>query len=115
MAILLTVGMILGVLAPPLRRYGKASSAILACAASLVIAVAVVDLLHPDPRIGVAAIDANRRFYRILLAFEVPALALALVSLRGFQKAFWAGWIIHGLFALRLVVILLWLQLFWHW
>lgn len=79
------------------------------------IAVAVVDLLPPDPRIGVAAIDANRRFYRILMAFELPALTLALVSLRGFKKAFWAGWIIHGLFALWVVVILVWLELFWHW
>jgi len=80
MAILLTVGMILGVLAPLLRRYGKAAFTVLACAASLVIAI--VDLLHPDPRVGLAAIDANRRFYRILLAFELPALALTLVSQR---------------------------------
>jgi hypothetical protein len=115
MAILLSVGMILGVLALLLRRYGKAASIVLACAASLVIAVAVVDLLHPDRRIGVAAIEANQRFYRMLLAFELPAWALALVSLTGFKKAFWAGWIIHGLFAMWLVVILVWLQFFWHW
>jgi hypothetical protein len=100
--------------APLLRRYQLVSPA-LAGGASAVLAVAIVGLAHPDPRIGQTAIAANRRQYLFVLACELPVLILALISLRNFKWAFWLGWAINIVFALYLAVIVVWLEFFWHW
>jgi hypothetical protein len=52
---------------------------------------APIDLAYPDVRIGKAAIEANRRFYRMMLACELPVLILALVSWEIFQVGLLAG------------------------
>ncbi len=100
--------------APLLRRYRKASLA-LACGAAAVLAVAVVGLVHVDPRIGEAAIEANRRQYLFILTCELPVLILALISFKYFKWAFWLGWAINLLFAIFVAVIVVWLEFFWHW
>ncbi|MGA7917611.1 MAG: hypothetical protein WCA00_20425 [Candidatus Acidiferrales bacterium] len=112
--ILLVLGVCLMLAAPLLRRYQLRSPAMVA-GASAVVAVAVVGLAHQDPRIGQAAIEANRRQYLFLLACELPVLVLALISLRYFKWAFWLGWTINTIFALYLAVIVVWLEFFWHW
>ncbi len=115
MAFVFILGMAFMLVAPLLRRYGSAASWVLAAGAFVVVAVAIVGLAHPDVRQGLATVEANRRFYLIVLACEVPVLALALVSQRRFKGAFWAGWIINVVFALLLIVMVIWLAFSWHW
>jgi hypothetical protein len=112
--IILILGVSLMVVAPLLRRYQKASAA-LAWGASVVLVVVIIGLAHSDPRIGQAAIEANRRQYLFVLACQLPVLVLALISLRFFKWAFWLGWAINLVFALYLTVIVVWLEFFWHW
>jgi hypothetical protein len=114
LAIVLVLGISLMIAAPLLRRYRLASPA-LAGGASMVLAFAIVGLAHSDPRIGQAAIEANRRRFLFVLACELPALVLALISLRYFTSAFWLGWAINLAFALYLTVVAVWLEFFWHW
>jgi hypothetical protein len=108
------VGIGLMLVAPFLRRFRKASLS-LACGAAAVLAVAAVGLVHVDPRIGEAAIAANRREYLFMLACELPVLILALISFKYFKWAFWLGWAINLLFAMYVAVIVVWLEFFWHW
>lgn len=112
--VLLVLGIILMMAAPLLRRYRLRSPA-LAGGASAVLLVAVVGSVHVDPRIGQAAIEANRRQYLYVLACELPVLILALVSFKYFKWAFWLGWSINLVFALYLAAIVMWLEFFWHW
>jgi hypothetical protein len=114
LAIVLVLGVSLMIAAPLLRRYQLRSPALVA-GASTVLAVAIVGLAHSDPKIGQAAIEANRRQYLFVLACELPVLILALISLRYFKWAFWLGWSINLVFALYLAVIVVWLEFFWHW
>lgn len=114
MLVLLVLGIILMIAAPLLRRYGLRSHA-LAGGASAVLLAVIVGLVHVDPRIGQAAIEANRRQYLYVLACELPVFILALISFRFFKWAFWLGWAINLVFALYLTVIIIWLELFWHW
>jgi hypothetical protein len=114
LAIILVLGIGLVIVAPSLRRYHLASSA-LAGGALTVLAVAIVGLAHSDPRVGQAAIEANRRQYLFVLACELPVLILALISLRYFKWGFWLGWAIQIVFALYLTAIFVWLEFFWHW
>ncbi len=100
--------------APFLRRYGKASL-VLACGAAAVLVMAVVGLVHVDPRIGEEAIESNRREYLFMLACELPVLILALISLKCLKWAFWLGWAINLAFAIFVAVIVVWLEFFWHW
>src|SRR5579864_4315657 len=100
--------------APFLRRYRKASLA-LACGAAAVLAVAAVGLVRVDPRIGEAAIAANRREYLFMVACDLPVLILALMSFKYFKWAFWLGWAINLAFAVYVAVIVVWLEFFWHW
>ena len=102
------------VVAPLLRRYHKASAA-LAGGALIVLLVVIVGLAHSDPRIGQAAIAANRREYLLVLACQLPVFVLALVSLRSFKWAFWLGWAMNLIFTLYLTVIVVWFEFFWHW
>jgi hypothetical protein len=97
-----------------LRRFRRRSPA-LAASASTALAVAITGWAHPDPRIGQAAMEANRRQYLFVLACELPVLILALISLRYFKWAFRLGWTIDLVFALYLAVIVVWLEFFWHW
>jgi hypothetical protein len=89
-ALMFALGVALMLMAPLLRRYRKASSA-LAGGAFIILALAFFGLIHPDARSGQAAIESNRRFYQIVLAVELPVLILALISLRYFKCAFWLG------------------------
>jgi hypothetical protein len=107
-------GIGLALLAPLLRRYHKASAA-LAVGAAAVLAVAIAGLVHQDPRIGEAAIAANRREYLFMLACELPVFILALLSFKYFKWAFWVGWAINLAFASYVTVIVVWLEFFWHW
>jgi hypothetical protein len=114
LAIVLVLGISLMIVAPLFRRYQLGSPA-LAGGASTVLALAIVGLAHTDPRIGQAAIAANRRQYLFVLACELPVLMLALISLRHFKWAFWLGWAINIVLALYLAAIFVWLEFFWHW
>jgi hypothetical protein len=77
--------------------------------------LAVFGLAYPDVRAGQAAIQSNRSFYLIVLAFELPVLALALISLRYFKYVFWLGWAANLVFTVWLIAVLVWLEFFWHW
>jgi hypothetical protein len=114
LAIVLVLGIALAMVAPLMRRYGGASFA-LGTGVSMVLAFVVVGLAHPDARIGQAAMEANRRFYLMMLACELPVLILTLISWRRLQWAFWVGWAINVAFAVYLAVIVVWLEFFWHW
>jgi hypothetical protein len=112
-AFIFALGVALMLMAPLLRRYRKSSSA-LAGGASIVLALTAFELIHPDARIGQAAIESNRRFYLIVLAVELPVFILALISLRYFKYAFWLGWSVNLVLSLLLAVVLVWLEFFWH-
>jgi hypothetical protein len=114
LAIIFFLGLSLMIVAPLLRRSNLASPA-LAGGALAVLLVALVGLLHVDPRIGQAAIESNRREYLFLLACEVPVLILALISWKGFKWAFWLGYGINAAFSIFVLVIVVWLEFFWHW
>jgi hypothetical protein len=114
LAIVLVLGISLMIAALLLRRFRRRSPA-LAASASTALAVAITGWAHPDPRIGQAAMEANRRQYLFVLACELPVLILALISLRYFKWAFRLGWTIDLVFALYLAVIVVWLEFFWHW
>jgi hypothetical protein len=107
-------GIALRLVAPPLRRYHKASSVLMA-GASIVLALTAFELIRPDARTGQAAIESNRRFYLIVIAVELPVLMLALISTLYFKYAFWPGWSVNLVFTLWLSSVLVWLQFFWHW
>jgi len=81
----------------------------------MLVVLAIAGLLHQDMREGLATVEANRREYRLMLECEIPALALALASLRWQKKLFWVGWAIHAAFTALVVVIVIWLEFFWHW
>jgi hypothetical protein len=109
-------GMVMGAITPLLRRYRRTLSAILlALAAAILAAPVVVNFIHPDPRIGLAAIDANRRFDLVVAGGELPVLVLALVSLKWLGKLYWVGWGIHLAMTVWLGVVFVWLEFFWHW
>jgi hypothetical protein len=114
LAIVLVLGIALMIVAPLFRPYRMASPA-LAGGAATVLVLAIFGLLHSDPRIGQAAIEANRRSYLAMLACELPVLILALISWKYFRWAFWIAWAINICFALYLAVIVVWLEFFWHW
>lgn len=77
--------------------------------------LSIIGLAYPDARMDQEANEANLRFYLIVLACELPVLILALISWRYFKGAFWLGWAINVAFALFLTVLVVWLELFWHW
>jgi len=112
--IIFFLGISVMIVAPLLRRYHKASPT-LAGGAFAVLAVAVVGLVHVDPRIGLAAIDQNRREYLFCLACELPVFILALISWNRFKWAFWMGWGINVAFSLIILAVVIELEFFWHW
>jgi hypothetical protein len=112
--ILFFLGLSLMLAAPLLRRYRMAPPS-LALGAFAVLAVALIGLLHVDPRIGEAAIESNRRQYIFVVACELPVLLLALLSWKSFKWAFWLGWGVNATFSLFISVIVVWLEFFWHW
>ena len=114
MAIVLVLGIALMIAAPLLRRYQLAAPALVG-GASPVVAVAIIGITYSDPRIGQAAIEANRRQYLYILACELPVFIFALVSLKRFKWAVWLGWSVNLVFALYLAAIVVWLEFFWHW
>ena len=115
MAFVFALGVVSGIVAALLRRYGRASSMALAGGAGVLLVLAAAGLVHTDTREGLAAIEANRRQYLFVLACEVPVLVLALVSLERGKKLFWLGWGIHGAFTACVVAVVIWLEFFWHW
>ena len=114
MLIVFFLGISLMIVAPFLRRYDKASLA-LADGALAVLAVAVIGLVHVDPRIGQSAIESNRKEYLFSLACELPVFILALISWKRFKWAFWLGWGINLAFSLLVLTIVVELEFFWHW
>jgi hypothetical protein len=112
---ILGLGLVLGLLSPLFRRSNRLRAAALASGAGIVVALFALDLLHPDPRIGPAAIAANRGFDLFFLGFEGLALVLAVASLAKMRKVFWVGWAAHVALAAWMVVIYVWLEFFWHW
>jgi hypothetical protein len=115
MAFVFVLGVVLGIAAVLLRRYGRASGMSLAGGASVLAILAVAGLAHTDAREGLATLEANRRQYLFVLACELPVLVLALVSLERFKKLFWLGWGIHAAFTSCVVAVVIWLEFFWHW
>jgi hypothetical protein len=115
MAFVFVLGVVLGIVAVLLRRYGRASGMTLAGGASVLAILAVAGLVHTDAREGLATLGANRRQYLFVLASELPVLVLALVSLERRKKLFWLGWGIHTAFTSCVVAVVIWLEFFWHW
>jgi hypothetical protein len=115
MIFIFILGMTVGLISPILRRYGRAAAVILAIGAAVLLAPTVPHVLHPDPRIGRAAIEANRKFELLVIGCELPVLALALISLRRFNKLYWVGYGIHAALTAWLAVVFVWLEFFWHW
>jgi hypothetical protein len=115
MAFVFVLGVVLGIAAALLRRYGRASGMALAGGASVLLVLSAAGLLHPDAREGLATLEANRRQYLFVFACELPVLALALVSLERFKKLFWLSWGIHAAFTSCVLVVVIWLEFFWHW
>ena len=112
--IIFFLGLSLMIVAPLLRRANMASPA-LAVGALAVIAVCIIGLVHVDPRIGLAAMESNRREYLFLLTCEVPVFLLALISWKRFKWAFWLGYGINVAVSIFVLVIVIWLEFFWHW
>ena len=108
------LGLGLMIVAPLLRRANMASPA-LAGGALAVLLVAIVGVVHVDPRIGLAAIESNRREYLFFLACELPVFILALISWKGSKWAFWAGYGINAALGIFVLVVVVWLEFFWHW
>jgi hypothetical protein len=108
------LGISLMIVAPLLRRYSMASP-VLAGGAFAVLAIAVIGLLHVDPRIGQGAIESNRKEYLFCLACELPVLILALISWKRFKWAFWLGWAINLTFSAVVFAVVIELVYFWHW
>ena len=115
MLFVFVLGVVLGIVAALLRRYGQASGMALAGGASVLLVLAAAGLVHTDAREGLATLEANRRQYLFVLACELPVLVLALVSLERFKKLFWLGWGIHAAFTSCVVAVVIWLEFFWHW
>ena len=115
MAFVFALGVVSGIVAALLRRYGRASSMALAGGSGALLVLAAAGLVHTDAREGLAAIEANRRQYLFVLACELPVLVLALVSLERRKKLFWLGWGIHVAFTSCVVAVVIWLEFFWHW
>jgi len=108
------IGMSLMLLAPLLRRDNKATLA-LAGGACLVLVFSVIGLLHVDPRIGLSAIESNRKEYLFFVFCEVPVLILALLSRKLIRWAFWLGWGINAAVSLFVLWVFIELTYFWHW
>ena len=115
MAFVFVLGVVLGIVAALLRRYGQASGMALAGGASVLLVLAAAGLVHTDAREGLATLEANRRQYLFVLACQLPVLVLALVSFERFKKLFWLGWGIHAAFTSCVVAVVIWLEFFWHW
>jgi hypothetical protein len=112
--IIFLLGLGLMIIAPLLRRFDKASPT-LAIGAFLVLAFSAIGLLHVDPRIGLAAIDSNRKEYLFFLGCEFPVFILALISSKRFKWAFWVGWGINIAVSLVVLWVFIVLTYFWHW
>jgi hypothetical protein len=112
--IIFFLGISLMIVAPFLRRFNRAPLALVGGAIA-VLAVAVIGLVHVDPRIGQAAIESNRREYLFCLACELPVFILALISWKRFKWAFWVGWGINVAFTLIILAVIIELEFFWHW
>jgi hypothetical protein len=108
------LGISLMIVAPLLRRYGKASLA-LVVGSLTVLAVAVIGLVHVDPRIGLAAIQSNRREYLFCTACQIPVLILSALSWKNFKWTFWTAWGINLAFSLIILAVAIELMFFWHW
>ena len=105
-----------GVVAPLARRSRSLAPAALTIGTAVVLTYVLLDLWHPDIRAGRAAVDSNRRFDFITLACELPAALLACVAWARSQKlSFWLGWSLNFGYGIWIVVVLVWLEFFWHW
>lgn len=112
--IFLVLGVSLIVLAPLLRHYRMASPA-LAIGALVIVVFASVMLARLDPRMGQGALESDRKFSLVFLAWNLPVVILALLSWRWSKWMFWVGWAIGLGFSVWITVVLMWLAFFWHW
>jgi hypothetical protein len=102
------------VLAPLLPRK-TIGTLVLAGGALGVMGMAVFGLTHADPRIGLAAIESNRREYIFLLVLEAPVFVLALISRKWVSWLFWVGWGINFVFSVLVLGVIIEFKYFWHW
>src|SRR6266446_9321689 len=107
MAFVFVLGVVVGLVAALLRRYGRASGMTLVGGASVLLVLAAAGLAHTDAREGLATLEANRRQYLFVLACELPVLVLALVSLQR-KRLFWLGWGIHAAFTSCVIAVVIW-------
>ena len=114
MVFLFVLGLVVGLLAPLLPRFRGAELA-LAAGASLILIIAIVGLMHLEPRSGQAALAENRREYGVMSGVEVPVLVQALGSVKGSRWPFWLGWSIHAALAVFAGTVVVWLEFFRHW
>ena len=114
METIFVLGIALVLVAPLLRRFGKASQTVVA-GAFIVLAVVVFGLAFPNTAGGQEAVESDRRFYLAVLGLELPVLGLGLISLRFFRYTFWVGWTINLILTLLLIALMVWFKFFWHW
>jgi hypothetical protein len=112
--IIFVVGLGAMIVAPLLRRF-KAASKTLAAGALLVLLFSGIGLLTIDPRIGLAAVEQNRKEYLFFLACELPVFLLALISWKRSNWAFWTGWGINISVSIFVLWVFIQLTFFWHW
>lgn len=105
----------LGAISPFFRRRGRSAAVMLAVGAGILAVIAITNFINQDPRSGTAAIRANRGFDLPIIACESPAFVLALASLKRFGKLGWLGWGLHVALSVWLVVVIIWIEFFWHW
>jgi hypothetical protein len=114
MNFLFFLGLGLMIVAPLLRRHGKASL-VLAGGSLAVLTFTVSGLVHVDSRIGQAAIESNRKECLFCLACQIPVFVLAVLSWKNFKWAFWTAWGINLAFSLIILAVVIELTFFWHW
>jgi len=109
-------GLAIGLITPVVRRYRRtAAKMLLVLGAVILVGFALTNLINQDPRVGLGAIAANRRFGLLIAGGELPVLAMVLLSLKWLDKLYWFGWGIHAALTVWLVVVIIWLEFFWHW
>lgn len=88
MAPIFALDIALVLVAPLLRRFGKASQTLVA-GAFIVLSVVVFGLVFPDIKQGKQLSLRTGESYLAILGLELPVLVLGLISLRFFKYTLW--------------------------